>query len=102
MQEPKFASVIWEDARGSGIEAVSTKDLPHKPCLMETRGWILRDDEAGVSICNERYLDPDDSDYFRGHTFILRSMIRSVDYKNLTRLRKKNVKAPPEIVEEKS
>lgn len=73
------ATVWWEDAQGSATTIISKSSIEekHKPIVMETMGWIVRDDEKGISICNERYTE-DGEVQFRGHTFVPRSLIVKV------------------------
>ena len=73
-------SVTLEDAKAS-----------HKPMAVETIGWLLVDDEVGVSLANEHF---DDGSY-RGRTFILRSMVRSVTVHALAKPRIKQPKPKP-------
>lgn len=67
-------AVVWEDARSSSTDAYSEGDLPHEPILITTVGWEMRSDEAGISLVNEHCGDGD----YRGHTFVPRSLVRSV------------------------
>jgi len=78
--DAKFVAVQWWDAWADAHESVSPEDAhqKHKATLMETRGWLLCDDEKGVSIFNERCLDEGDGS-FRGRTFVPRAMIHSVE-----------------------
>jgi hypothetical protein len=79
MAEPVIVAVQWYDAWADAHENVSLADASerHKPTLMETLGWLVRDTEVGVSIFNERCLDQGEESY-RGRTFIPRAMVRSV------------------------
>lgn len=79
--------VVWDDAHGDAQKVVGEDDLPHKPVVMKTIGWLLKDDEVGVSVANEEFQE-DGKDYFRGHSFIPRKMIRSVTPFNLSKRRK--------------
>jgi hypothetical protein len=90
---PHFSVVIWDDAHSKGADYVSQATLheAHMPTVMQTLGWVLRDDQVGVSIANERCMD-DGEDYYRGYTFIPRSLIKSVTPFTLSRPRRK--KAP--------
>lgn len=71
--------VVWNDAWASAAVDVTLKDVgeTHQPAVMETRGWLLRDDEVGISLANERCLDQGD-DAYRGHSFIPRGMVVEV------------------------
>lgn len=80
MSEPILAAVSWNDAWADAHDTVAPTDLDekHKPTVMKTVGWILRDDEAGISLFNERCLDAGDTSY-RSRTFIPRMMVISVE-----------------------
>lgn len=73
--DPVFVKVIWHDAWVDSDNPVSIEDvrLHHKPTVVETLGWLLLQDEVGVSIASERY-----EGYFRGRGFIPAGMILSV------------------------
>ena len=90
---PVFAAVEWFDAWADAHDSVgeSDADPKHKATLMQTIGWIVRDDAAGVSLFNERCLDKGD-ECFRSRTFIPRAMIHCVTPVRMTKPRK--VKAP--------
>lgn len=67
----------WLDAWCDGVDDVSIEKVAekHKPLEMETRGWLLLDDDIGVSLFYER---AGDQTSYRGRTFIPRGMVRSV------------------------
>lgn len=75
--EPRFAQVRWLDAWADGVDDVMPDKVheKHRPIAMQTRGWILLDDEIGVSLFYERSEDG----AYRGRTFIPRGMIVSID-----------------------
>jgi hypothetical protein len=77
--KPFLAVVIWDDAWSSGIESLSLEDIrkKHKASVMQSLGWICESDEKGISLASERCLDEGEECY-RGHTFIVRSLVRSV------------------------
>lgn len=72
-----FAIVVWNDAHSNGGLALefAVEDIDHKPAIYYTAGWILKDDDTGLSIANE--WDPNDNK-FRGVTFIPRGMVVQV------------------------
>lgn len=76
---PYLALLVWDDAHGSAVEQVTLSSVAeaHKAAVFQTVGWILLDDDAGVSIANERCLDEGEESY-RGRTFVPRALIRSV------------------------
>jgi hypothetical protein len=69
----QFAIVEWNDAHAD-FSDVSLTDVHHghKPTIMHTAGWVLKDDPDGVSIAAE--FCPSDGTY-RGRTFIPRAII---------------------------
>lgn len=73
-----LVAVLWDDPQSSATEVITedTLDTFHLPMQMETLGWLLRDDDKGVSLANERYYEKG-RPHYRGHTFILRSLVRS-------------------------
>lgn len=73
---PKLVEVIWDDAHADLTEASQAElDEFHQSAIMETVGWLLRDDHAGVTIANERCAH---DQTFRGRTFIPRPLVRTV------------------------
>ncbi len=77
MKEPRFVTVKWEDAWADGVDDTSIEKAAekHRPIVMETRGWLIVDNETGVSVFYER---THDQISYRGRTFIPRGMIVSV------------------------
>ena len=93
-----LAVVVWDDAHGSATTDVTPEDLDHKPLVMTTVGWLLREDDLGVSIANEK-CQVDGKDVYRGHTFVPRALIRSCTLFTLAKVRKKkveNLEMPPQ------
>ena len=76
--------MFWSDAHGSGD---ANHDRPqivrqHHPHKMAATGWIVIDDEVGVSVAWE-WIPPDDdmTTYdFRGYQFIPRVMVDRIEY----------------------
>jgi hypothetical protein len=89
---PVLKLVVWDDAWSSGIDVLTEKEMleKHHPSIMQTLGWVVYSDAAGVSIANERCMDKGDECY-RGHTFIPRSLIKSETPFKLTTPRRKRV-----------
>lgn len=82
MSKPKpveLSVVEWDDAWVGDDQQVTAHSaaITHKPLRIRTVGTILVDDETGISIANESYVD--DQGTYRGRTFIPRAMIRSVE-----------------------
>lgn len=91
VKQPQLPLVIveWHDAvtfeTPVGLADVSSM---HRPEVVHTLGWVLREDEHGISLATEYY---DES--YRGRSFIPRNMIRAVTPFALTkpRMRKAEV-----------
>ena len=73
------AILFWADAQASSTDVITENNIAtkHKPIVMETIGWVIRDDEEGVSICNERFKEGGELQ-FRGHTFVPRSLVLKI------------------------
>lgn len=84
-----FVIVVWDDADSTGVEVITDENIDsyHKPAVMKTAGWLLKDDDRGVSIANEVYQE-DGKERWRGHTFVPRSLVRSVTPVGFSRKRK--------------
>lgn len=88
--EPPYIICIWDDCWGDSTTGVTLKDVDdtHKPTQMETRGWLLKEDDKGISIAAERCLDPGQETYYRGRSFILKANIKSTTAVKLSRPRR--------------
>lgn len=64
--------VVWDDA-SFDHEPVTEESVDgvHHPTIVSTLGWVLRDNERGMTVVTEFY----DGSY-RGRTFIPRAMIQ--------------------------
>ena len=94
MTEPKLMVLTWNDAWCDATAEVSLKDVhpTHKPTVIETVGWILLNDEMGVSIANEKT----GPDTYRGRTFVLPGMVISIKpYRNPRKPRKPSIPQSP-------
>ena len=93
MSKPAVPLVVvkWQDAWTNEL-GVTLEDVgaSHKPMPVTTIGWLLKDDEVGISLANEYF---DDGSY-RGRTFILRSMVVSCEPFALVKPRKPKTKEP--------
>ncbi len=96
----KKQEITWLDAHSPlatvvyNIEDEASLKEVHSPLMVTTMGWILKDDEEGITLANEYCGDGD----YRGLTFVLRRLI--VEVKPITTGRKKKervvtVDAPP-------
>ena len=84
--------LLWKDAHTSTDEfSITELNDKHRPWQIETVGWLLRNDEEGVSLANEKT----GSDTFRGHTFVLKSMVVSVKPYKTPRKRKSKSSPTP-------
>lgn len=91
--EPRFVTCKWADSWADGVEDVTIENAKdkHRPILMETRGYLLVDNEDGISLFHERCRE---DGTFRGRTFILRGNIVSVEDFPAKRKRKKEPTPP--------
>ncbi len=82
--------IEWADAwfKEEGITLGDAK-IPsiHSPTIVHTLGWVLFEDEGGVSLATEYY-----DDTYRGRTYIPRGMIVTTTPYKLTKKKAKNVK----------
>lgn len=91
MDAPTLALVVWNDASGSAEDPVTLDSVHevHKPMQVTTLGWVLKDDDIGITLVNEFY-----SGVYRGRTTILRGMIVSVTHYKLTKAKLTKTKPP--------
>ena len=84
----KRATVWWNDAHGSSERHLSDGELEafHKAVYCATTGWVLRDDDVGVTLAFEVFLPGHprneglDTYPHRGYHFVPRAMIDSMEY----------------------
>ena len=74
---PPFVRVFWRDAHSDQTE-YTLEEIPHAAILIESRGWLLRQDDSGVTIFSER-LDDAGRVTWRGRSFIPAGMIDRVE-----------------------
>lgn len=88
-KEPRYVQCRWLDAWADPVDDVSIEKTfeKHKPLEMETRGWLLLEDEIGVSLFVERTADQSS---YRGRTFIPKGMIKSIEDFPIKRKRRLN------------
>ena len=97
MKIPKLplALVVWEDANTGGDDAVSLDNVDafHEPTIVHTLGWVLKQNEKGISLVTEFY-----DSTFRGRTFIPGKNVLDVIPYNLTKKKARHARssAPPE------
>ena len=67
--------LTWLDAHTDTSEFSLTElDEKHKAWQIETVGWLLRDNQEGVSLANEKT----SPETYRGFTFVPKGMVLSV------------------------
>lgn len=95
LPELQFAYVIWNDAWCDATEAIAVTDahLNHRASVHITTGWILFQDENGLSIANE-YCPADQT--YRGRTYIPIGMLVSV---NIVKFSKPRTPKPAKVPE---
>jgi hypothetical protein len=74
MTDKILVIVKWNDANGDSLTAYAAQDVPHVPIVIDTVGWLMRDDDNGVSVSGEFCGD----DTWRSVTFVPRGMVISV------------------------
>ncbi len=95
---PRYGFVFWMDAHS--LEATDVVDLHdlgklHSSKPIITGGWVMKDDEVGVSICGEFCGGSE----FRNSTFVPRSMVLDVWYIKVPRKKKiKNNKMVQQLI----
>ena len=94
VNKPPFVILVWNDANSSSVEVITEENVMqyHVPETMNTVGWLLRDDEIGVSVANETYYETG-KPRWRGHTFVPRALVLDVIPVKLTTPRKKKIKS---------
>jgi hypothetical protein len=78
-QHPRFGFVFWNDAHSlHATDVVELHDLGklHGSTPIITSGWIMKDDDIGVSVCSEFC----GGTAFRNSTFILKHMVQEIWY----------------------
>ena len=85
MSKHDLVIVEWLDHHTSNSWQ-EVAEIDHEPALVRTVGWLLRDDEVGVTVCNTI---SDDQMNINGAFFLMRSCVRKI--KTLRRVRKAKV-----------
>ena len=98
-KDPKipFVQVVWEDAWGTPVEDLSIKEVPdkHVACVKTTRGWLLLENEKGLSLSSERYCE-EGEDRYVGRSFIPTKMIVSITPLRVSEQKKKKPHEDPQ------
>lgn len=71
---PDLVILRWSDAHAGGHDQYDAASVPHAPLIIETVGWLLREDGVGVSVASELI----DGGYCRSYTFVPKGMVISV------------------------
>jgi hypothetical protein len=97
METLRLVIVTWHDAWADHDNFASAHGLAqtHEPMVVESLGWIVTDDDKGISIVNEQSTEEGKAIY-RGRTFIPRAMVQSVQEYKLSKPRQPKVKASQE------
>lgn len=66
-----FVAVRWADAHSSGVTEYSEHELPHRSVHYTIYGYLLRHDEAGITLTNEH----SDEATYRGVCFVPAAMV---------------------------
>lgn len=91
--DKRLVKVIWLDAHASSTTAYAEHEIPHSAIEIQTVGWLLRQDDAGISVANEYCADAT----YRGYTFVPTALIKSVeDVVKPAKKRTKRLVAPPD------
>lgn len=69
-----FVVVAWRDAHANAISWFSEHEIPHAALEVQSVGWLLREDEAGITVAAEYCGDAT----WRGVSFVPRGMVVSV------------------------
>ena len=95
LNERPLVRVEWLDAHESTLQHTDS-DIPHAPLRIETVGWLLRDDDLGVSLAGERIPGENPVNY-RAVSFIPRGMVVRVVPVLKTRKRKSHENPAPPV-----
>lgn len=90
MRDLPFVTVFWMDAWKDEENFATAHAIAqnHRPMDVETRGWLIVDDEVGVSVAAERSMQ-DGHTVYRDRSFIPRVNVKSVAAHRIAPPRKK-------------
>lgn len=93
MQDFPLVLVHWNDAWADSHDWASAEEVgvAHQVLKMVTVGWMLADNEKGISLFCEKSVE---DGRFRGRTFIPRPMITKVEPVLVKKVTKKKKEAP--------
>lgn len=93
-ENKEFVALTWRDPHGRS-DGISVHEMPHCPIIVTTYGWLMRQDDAGISIAAEWCSDQT----MRQYTFVLASLIDSIEVIiPLKKVRAARVKKTAELV----
>jgi hypothetical protein len=94
-----FVHVVWNDANSPGAAmAFEPEEAPHAPVVVETWGFALKHDVAGITVANELY----DDGRYRGLTFIPAPMLVEITRLSLQTRKARRKSVPPVAVVDSS
>ncbi len=78
-----FCAVRWCDAHSSGVTEYAEHELPHRSAHYTIYGYLLRHDDAGITLTNEH----SDEHTYRGVCFVPAAMVVEIVMLTLTKKR---------------
>lgn len=88
--DKRLVKAVWRDAQASSTIAFAEHEIPHAAIEITTVGWLLRQDESGVSIANEYCADAT----WRGLTYIPAGMLVKLEDVKKARASRTRVPTP--------
>jgi hypothetical protein len=85
-----FVAVRWADAHGAATTEYAEHELPHRPAHYTTYGFLMRQDDAGLTIVTEH----SDEHTYRGVSFVPAAMVVEIIALKLGQARTKKVPVP--------
>jgi hypothetical protein len=83
-----FCAVRWADAHSAGsVTEYAEHELPHRSAHYTTYGFLLRQDETGLTLATEH----SDEHTYRGVCFVPAAMVEEILPLTLTQKRAKKV-----------
>ena len=84
----KLVKVTWLDAFGEVDKTIySEHEISHAPIILESVGWLLRENEEGVTIAMDR--NPSEVFTYRNVGFIPAQMVKQVEVLYVRKSRQK-------------
>lgn len=96
--DKRLVLVEWKDAWQDQENFATAHGIKstHAPLLVKTLGWLVEDDEEGLSVVCE-ISGQSGSEVYRGRTFIPKAMVIKVTEFKLTKPKIKKPKPPVEV-----